>query len=243
MHSSNLLLLALAGAISAYDLPSELEQIYEAHKAGSCNDILTGGFSDGSSGRDVSYCGDLDGAIFLHSEGNGGAYADMDVDCDGADNGAGACSNDPSGQGETAFKDEVSQYGISDLNANIHPYVVFGNSGSSPSFDPQQYGMEPLSVMAVVCNGNLHYGVWGDTNGGTSTGEASISLAQLCFPDENLTGDNGHGDKDVLYIGFTGQDAVPGSTADWDAESSATFEDSIKTLGDQLVAKLTSASA
>lgn len=79
----------------------------------------------------------------------------MDVDCDGADNGAGACSNDPSGQGQTAFKDEVSQYGISDLNANIHPYVVFGNDGSSPSFDPKKYGMQPLGVMAVVCNGQL----------------------------------------------------------------------------------------
>lgn len=79
----------------------------------------------------------------------------MDVDCDGADNGAGACSNDPSGQGMTAFKDQVSQYGISDLNASIHPYVVFGNEGASPSFDPRHYGMEPLSVMAVVCNGNL----------------------------------------------------------------------------------------
>jgi chitosanase len=55
----------------------------------------------------------------------------------------------------TAFMDTVQQYGISDLDANIHPYVVFGNSGSSPTFDPQQYGMEPLSVMAVVCNNQL----------------------------------------------------------------------------------------
>lgn len=79
----------------------------------------------------------------------------MDIDCDGANYSAGGCANDPSGQGQTAFMDTVSQYGISDLDANIHPYVVFGNSGSSPSFDPQQYGMEPLSVMAVVCNNQL----------------------------------------------------------------------------------------
>jgi len=79
----------------------------------------------------------------------------MDVDCDGADNTAGGCSNDPSGQGVTAFKDEVSKYGISDLNANIHPYVVFGNQDSSPKFEPNKFGMEPLSVMAVVCNGQL----------------------------------------------------------------------------------------
>jgi chitosanase len=79
----------------------------------------------------------------------------MDIDCDGADHTAGDCSNDPSGQGITAFKDTVSKYGISDLNTNIHPYVVFGNSDDSPEFDPQQYGMEPLSVMAVVCNNKL----------------------------------------------------------------------------------------
>jgi len=79
----------------------------------------------------------------------------MDVDCDGADNGARGCSNDPSGQGTTAFKDKVSKYGISDLNANVHPYVVFGNEGASPSFEPKDHGMEPLSVMAVVCGGKL----------------------------------------------------------------------------------------
>jgi hypothetical protein len=77
----------------------------------------------------------------------------MDVDCDGANNGAGKCSNDPSGQSQTAFKDTVQGYGISDLDANVHPYVVFGNEGSSPSFMPDSVGMKPLSVMAVVCNG------------------------------------------------------------------------------------------
>lgn len=76
----------------------------------------------------------------------------MDVDCDGADDKAGDCSNDPSGYGETAFKDTVKGYGISDLNANIHPYVVFNEK---PFFDPGKYGMKPLSVMAVVCNNQL----------------------------------------------------------------------------------------
>lgn len=79
----------------------------------------------------------------------------MDIDCDGANNSAGGCSNDPSGQGETAFKDTVKTYGIPDLDANIHPYVVFGNEGASPSFNPQSKGMKPLSVMAVVCNNQV----------------------------------------------------------------------------------------
>ncbi|KAJ5413604.1 hypothetical protein N7465_005909 [Penicillium sp. CMV-2018d] len=171
----------------------------------------------------MGYCGDIDGAIFLHSASNGGAYADMDVDC------------------VTAFRDEVKHFGIKDLDANIHPYVVFGNEEHKPSFMPNKHGMEHLSVMAIVCGGQLHYGIWGDTNGGTSTGEASISLAKLRFPKEDITGDSGHSEKDVLYIGFTGKSAVPGSKADWKAKDSKAFENSIKSLGDKLVAGLGSA--
>lgn len=76
----------------------------------------------------------------------------MDVDCDGADDKAGDCSNDPSGFGETAFMDTVKGYGISDLNANIHPYVVVNEP---PYFDAVKHGMKPLSVMAVVCNNQV----------------------------------------------------------------------------------------
>lgn len=76
----------------------------------------------------------------------------MDVDCDGADDKAGDCSNDPTGFGETAFKDTVQSYGISDLNANIHPYVVVNEP---PFFDAQHFGLKPLSVMAIVCNNQV----------------------------------------------------------------------------------------
>ncbi|KAK0382645.1 hypothetical protein NLU13_8614 [Sarocladium strictum] len=223
--------LALGSAVSAYDLPDNVRALYEQHQAGSCSDPLSDAFSGGAQ-----YCGDIPGAIFLKGNGN---YDNMDIDCDGANNQAGACANDPTGQGETAFKDTVSGYGISDLDANLHPYVVFGNEGDTPSFDPQQQGMQPLSVMAVVCNGQLYYGIWGDTNGGTSTGEASISLADLCFPDEGLNGNVGHDGKDVLYIGFVGDDAVPGQDgAAWDATSRDEFSSSIKDLGDSLVSNL-----
>lgn len=83
------------------------------------------------------------------------------------------------------------------------------------------------------------YGVWGDTNGFTSTGEASLALGKLCFPNEGLNGDNGHDGKDVLYIGFTGEGTVPGKNgANWKARNTADFEASIKSLGDKLVAGL-----
>jgi hypothetical protein len=96
------------------------------------------------------FCGDIPNAIFL--KGSSGNYDNMDVDCDGSDDKVGDCSNDPTGFGETAFKDTVQSYGISDLNANIHPYVVFNEP---PFFNAEQHGMKPLSVMAVVCNNQV----------------------------------------------------------------------------------------
>ena len=85
----------------------------------------------------------------------------------------------------------------------------------------------------------MHYGVWGDTNGFTSTGETSLALGKLCFPNEGLSGDNGHDPKDVLYIAFPGDQAVPGKNgANWKASNAKAFEDSIKSIGDKLVATL-----
>ncbi|GJN66072.1 hypothetical protein PLIIFM63780_003541 [Purpureocillium lilacinum] len=233
MRTSTLSALAAFGAVaSAYQLPANLKKIYDSHKSGTCSKKLSSAFSGGAV-----YCGDLPNAIFL--KGKAGNYDNLDIDCDGANNSAGECANDPSGQGQTAFKDDVKKYGIPDLDANLHPYVVFGNEEHSPSFDPEAHGMERLSVMAIVCNNQVFYGIWGDTNGGTSTGEASLALGKLCFPNDGLNGDNGHDPKDVLYIGFTGSGAVPGkSGANWKAKKTADFEASIKALGDKLVASL-----
>lgn len=87
--------------------------------------------------------------MFLKGENE---YDNLDIDCDGANNSAGDCANDPTGQGQTAFKDTVQSFGIEDLDANLHSYVVFGNEGADPSFSPQEHGVEPLSITAVVCN-------------------------------------------------------------------------------------------
>ncbi len=64
----------------------------------------------------------------------------MDIDCDGNQtiiNGDTRCGNSGDTQSETSFMDTVAGYGkgIKDLNANVHMYVVFGNTGmfnSSP---------------------------------------------------------------------------------------------------------------
>ncbi|EON96767.1 putative glycoside hydrolase family 75 protein [Phaeoacremonium minimum UCRPA7] len=147
----------------------------------------------------------------------------------------------------TSFMDTVASYGkgISDLDANVHPYVVFGNEGTKAgwkTFNPQSYGIEPLSVMAVVCNNQLIYGIWGDENGDDGDhpmiGEASISLATACFG-KGVNGNSGHDGNDVLYIAFPGSDAVPGKDgANWAASNFASFESSIQALGDKLVQRV-----
>lgn len=87
----------------------------------------------------------------------------MDIDCDGRQGGPaddGRCGKSQDTQSITSFADTVRGYnkGISDLDAKIHPYVVFGNSGSKSgwkTFDPKAHGIQPLSVMAVVCGNKL----------------------------------------------------------------------------------------
>ncbi|KAF2502450.1 glycoside hydrolase family 75 protein [Lophium mytilinum] len=196
-----------------------------------CSNPISDSFSS------VVYCqDDASGALFL--KGPSGSYDNMDIDCDGANASEGLCDNDPTGQSMTAFMDQVAEFGISDLDAHIHTYVVLGNEGATPSFDPQSVGIEPLSVVAVVCNGKMFYGVWGDTNGGTSTGEAALSMGQLCFGDDAVNGNEGHDEANVLYVAFPGSDAVPGKSAAWKAETEEEFEESLAAIGDKLIANL-----
>ncbi|KAL2013502.1 hypothetical protein VTN00DRAFT_1027 [Thermoascus crustaceus] len=226
---------------NARDIPPNLQHFYDTVKGKTCSNPIKDGFHDGHGNSGWSYCGDYkdNGLIYLAGPSRKQSLGDMDVDCDGDDRTAGKCSNDNSGQDQTTFQQIVKGYGFSDLNANIHGYVVFGNEGAKPSFEPKEAGMKPLSIMAVICNNQLFYGIWGDTNGGTDTGEASISLATACFPDGNITGDNGHTDHDVLYLGFTGPKAVPGKCgANWKAESFREFEESLAHIGDSLVLKV-----
>ena len=68
-------------------------------------------------------------------------------------------------------------------------------------------------------------------------GEASISLATRCFSTD-VNGNSGYDGQDVLYIVFTGEDAVPGEELFWQAESSDAFQDSLQTIGNRLIANL-----
>jgi chitosanase len=120
--------------------------------------------------------------------------ADMDVDCDGIDY---KCKGNPDGQKETD---------LGALAAYEVPYIVI----------PQKYVNTVMSklpgnnVVAVICDGKMYYGIFGDTNGDTPEviGEASWRFAQTCFPNGNINGNNGHAPADVTYIVYTGKDAV-----------------------------------
>ncbi|KAI4215306.1 MAG: hypothetical protein LQ351_002205 [Letrouitia transgressa] len=175
----------------------------------------------------------------------------MDIDCDGDQSTLAdpRCScpkghSDCDTQGVTAFQDRVQKLSggaIQDLNPNIHPYVVFGNYGDySPTFHPEEFGIKPLSVMAIVCNDKLIYGVWGDQNGDDDShplvGEASLSLATACFGSD-VSSQSGHDETDVLYVAFTGDEAVP-KTANWAARNFDAFEKSITKTGDELIKRL-----
>ncbi|KAK0611444.1 glycoside hydrolase family 75 protein [Immersiella caudata] len=247
------ILFIAASGTAARDVPPNIRSLYHAIKeSASCSDPLANGFWSSDNGANTfTYCGDhLHDKGIIYIQGDNGALADMDIDCDGEQGGPaddGRCDIVGDTQDVTAFQDIVAGYGkgVKDLNANVHPYVVFGNTGDKDgwiTFDPQEYGIEPLSLMAVVCGDQLIYGVWGDINGDDGAypvvGEASISLATACYGD-GVTGENGHIDEDVLYIAFAGSNAVPGADgANWAVKSYGDFERSIKDLGDTLISKL-----
>ncbi|KAI0381664.1 glycoside hydrolase family 75 protein [Hypomontagnella monticulosa] len=248
---AGILISLLLASVQAQRIPANVRELYdEIVERGSCERPLQTGFYDMVNSDDDSfvYCGDhLSDYGIIYLQGANGKLANMDIDCDGRvdRNDDGRCNN-AQVQSETAMQRFVADLdnGVPDLNPFVHDYVVFGNTGDKPgwvTFEPRDYGMEPLSVMAVVCNDKLIYGIWGDTNGDDGAnpriGEASISLATLCFGTD-VDGEVGYDNEDVLYIGFVGSDAVPERAANWVAENENEFESSIRELGDRLVSQI-----
>lgn len=101
----------------------------------------------------------------MYIKGKNDLLAGMDIDCDGNQKGPandGRCGPSQDTQSTTAFEDTIKGYkvGIDELNPYVHPYVVFGNDNEDHksgfvSFNPEDYGIQPLSVMAVVCGNKL----------------------------------------------------------------------------------------
>ena len=49
----------------------------------------------------------------------------------------------------------LSKAEIQGLNPEVVPFVIFRNDNRELSFDPEEYGIEPLSLVAIVCNNQL----------------------------------------------------------------------------------------
>ncbi|EPS33771.1 putative chitosanase [Penicillium oxalicum 114-2] len=182
--------------------------------------------------RDSTYPVNGDGGaarVTIHSDwsgfSEGAAFvwtADMDVDCDGLDY---KCKGNPDGQPNTNFGAlaayEVPFIVIPDKFATTYESVLPGNN-----------------IGAVICDGKMFYGIFGDTDGDSPQviGEASWLMARTCFPDDDLNGNSGHGDVDVTYIMFTGSDAVlPKSALN---KNYITNFSTLRSMGDKLMTAL-----
>jgi len=91
-------------------------------------------------------------------------------------------------------KDGQPQTTWGNLSAFNVPYIVVPDSFVTRNSIPRN------AISAVICGGNMFYGILGDTNGNNPEviGEASWLFGQTCFPDEGLFGAKGHSGVDVL---------------------------------------------
>lgn len=157
MRVSTLFSLAVSlTTAAAYTVPSGLQTFYNNVKNGGCKSWLNGNNAqnDGYGKTGFGFCNDTPGIIYVSGPGS---LADMDVDCDGST----ICEGDGTWQGQTAF-DWLLQdgYGLKTLEASKHTFVVLGTQDIH--FDTVHGGpILPLSVVAIVCNGQLHYGIFG----------------------------------------------------------------------------------
>ncbi|CAG8420212.1 unnamed protein product [Penicillium salamii] len=167
--------------------------------------------------------------VTIHSDwskfSEGAAFvfvADMDVDCDGLNHN---CKGNPDGQAQTNFG-ALSAYEV--------PFIVIPDNFATAY--PSEFPGNNLA--AVICNGKMFYGIYGDSNGDTPEviGEASWLMARTCFPGEDLNGNAGHGAADVTYIVFTGSEAVlPSSALN---KNYVTNFSTLRSMGDKLVNSL-----
>ncbi|KAH8881182.1 fungal chitosanase [Thozetella sp. PMI_491] len=257
MHPESLIPFFLLSSVSALQIPENVKSFYNNLRTSTqCTSPLATGFYNNRFEAGVtSYCGDhLSDYGIVYLQGPNGNLSDMDVDCDGVQGGPqddGRCHESNTTLSTTAIRDIIRSYsvGIDDLNPHEHSFVVFGNSGTKAgwkTFDPRQYGIQKASLMAVVCGDQMFYGIWGDSNVDQGdlprVGEVSISLATACYGTGMSAGsgsNTSHGDPDVLYIAFTGSDAVPGAKgANWTAGNFVDFHASLVGLGDKLVQRI-----
>ncbi|KAJ7769169.1 fungal chitosanase of glycosyl hydrolase group 75-domain-containing protein [Mycena maculata] len=139
--------------------------------------------------------------------------ADMDIDCDGV------YWNCPGNSGDGQ---PLTSFGA--LDSRVVPWYVL------PEKFADDKNITGNALGAIICDGKMVYAIFGDTNGATPQviGEGSLELGRACFPNDNISGDNGHGPADVTYIVFGKE--VPTGVGNHTIDIAA-----LKTLGDQQV--------
>lgn len=198
-------LLAIAGCsgsgATSPDGPAAIDSMIDGAGAPTAADLLAklatctkvgGDYATDSGGaQTISICG-LSSAVFWK--------ADMDVDCDGKMSAQCNLNTDPAYQNQTSATDSLGN----PLDAATLPYVVVPLP--STRFDYMTGGLALGSVIAVIYNDKIAYGVFGDEGPSSIIGESSYAMAQSLGIDPDPS--TGGADSGVAYLAFTGSDAV-----------------------------------
>jgi hypothetical protein len=160
-------------------------------KLATCNKVGGNYATDSGGAQTIEICG-LPSAVFWK--------ADLDVDCDGKTSTQCNTTTDPSYQNQTSATDSQGN----PLDAATLPYVVVPLP--STRFDYTAGGLALGSVIAVIYNDHVEYGVFGDEGPSSIIGEASYRMAQLLGIDPDPS--TGGADSGVAYIAFTGASAI-----------------------------------
>lgn len=161
-------------------------------KMKSCTKVSKSPYAPNSGGSaTVDICG-LTNAVYWQ--------ADLDVDCDGKSSSACSSATDPWYQAQTAATDSQGEY----LDAAELPYVVV--PGVSTRWSYKSSGVAMGSVVAVIYDDKVEFGIVGDIGPTGAIGEASYAMAKRLGIDPNpKTGGIGSG---VTYLVFTGTSGI-----------------------------------
>ncbi len=156
-----------------------------------CDEITNGRLAENDGGtKKVAVCRTA-GAVYWTS--------DLDVDCDGISSSVCSKQTDGSYQSQTAATDSSGRY----LNAATLPYVVLPLPSSR--FDYKDAGLALGSVVAVIYQGKVSYGIVGDLGPTNVIGEASYAMAKSLGMDPSPS--HGGAESGVTYVAFTGTSA------------------------------------
>lgn len=151
--------------------------------------------------KDVAVCG-LPGAVFWRSG--------LAVDCDGKRSDVCNEDTDPQSTSNTVGKDSNGD----SLDPAVVPYIEIPKS--SDAFDYESADLAMGSVVAVVYQDKLRYGILGTEQAADVIGAASVKMtASLGINADPMVG--GVSTKDVSYVAFTGASNVVPALEDVDA--------------------------